>query len=841
MGINRPGCLALDVPSEFCQIRRPEYPTRAIRANFLVGWGTDMATITAPTASPDPTGTPTLRQLWQAPVFIAGLAALLTAWLARPAAGVLPDRQLDDDLNAARELLSRPDGDVRAAVEAARSALQHAEAFPDRLAEAHFLLGTGYMRLGDKTVAADAKLAGENWRLAREHLATAEHLGVPQEERGRLFYRLGKVGFLLKDNPDRVVERLAAGVDQADDRVEGFSLLTQAYLNLSPPNYKEALKANERLRQEVPRVDETVLAPAKLLGGELLLKMGRPEQARKVLEKINAQAPPEVLTQARLLRARTYQDEEKWKEASELWKAVLEDPRAQVPEPGRILYNLGVCHRGLDEPKEAAAVWEECLKRGRGDEAPAAALALAELRLREAADDKGLEQTLQLLKRAVDRVQAPDDWKNTLLEAPRAREAFERMAAAYRQAGRFDLAVQLTSIYDRIALPARAAALRAEVQTDWAKEHQELAKAATEPLARQQEENAARECLRQAGAALAEAAGRAATPAEQADYLWQSAGACQRGGDYETSAKLLSRFLERYPRSEHQAEGWYLLAEACRHLNDTEAALRAYSKCIEFLHSPFAFRARYHLALDAIEHMQIDRAEAILEDNLKQLRYEPDPEAKEKSLFTMGDLQYQRKQYKLVVQYLEEALGQFPANPEATRAHYQLADAYRQLASRECESYLIRGGLSEEAHKLFTQEQQRRYLKAAEEFQELAQFLDKPESNGHLQPDVALRVPFLAAECYLNSGQYKVALAKYDALAQRYRGRPPSVYALEGAARTCASANDFAAMRQRLALLRAALPSLPEAERPAWVEWAAKCERPVDLPVGEPQLGMPTP
>src|SRR5262249_39604276 len=152
-------------------------------------------------------------------------------------------------------------------------------------------------------------------------------------------------------------------------------------------------------------------------------RMGRPEQARKVLEKVGPQAPAEVLTQARLLRARTYQDEGKWKEASELWKAVLEDTRAALAEPGRVLYNLGVCHRGLDEPADAVAAWEECLRHAKGDEAPAAALALAELRLRD--PDKGPERALEMLQRAVENVRGPDDWHNTLLELPKAREVFE--------------------------------------------------------------------------------------------------------------------------------------------------------------------------------------------------------------------------------------------------------------------------------------------------------------------------------------------------------------------------------------------------------------------------------
>jgi tetratricopeptide (TPR) repeat protein len=777
-----------------------------------------MATIMTPT---DPSGaaegTPTtpLRQLWQAPVFVAGVAALLAAVWGRPPAGPDVRRQLDRDLAAARHELGRGDGDLEAAAEAARRAVDEAATFPEHLGEAHLLLGSIHLRLGDR---AAPELAVEHWRLAREHLEQAEHHGVPPEEQGRLQYRLGKAGFLLKDNPDRVVERLAAGVEQADDRAEGYGLLTRAYLNLTPPNLEMALRANAKLRQEVPRLDERVLGPAKLLGGELLLRQGHAVEARKVLEKISDQAPPEVLTQARLLRARTYQDEGKWKEASELWKALLEDRRAPPPEPGKVLYNLGVCHRGLDEPREAAAVWEQCLGRGRGEEAPAAALALADLRLHENAGGKGPEAALALLTRAAGAVQKPGDWTNSLVELPRARAAFERTAQAFREAGRFDLAVQLAAVYDRLATPGRAAALRAEVHTEWARAHQEKAQAADDLVARQKEENAAREHLRAAAAAHAEAADRAEAPAESADHLWDSAAAYLRGQDHAQAAALLERFLERYPKSEHQGEGWFLLAECHRHLNNQEAAERAYLRCIEFP-TPFQYHARYHLALDAIQNKQMDRAEEILAQNLQLLRFDANPEAQEKSLFMLGDLLYRRKNYRRVVQHLEEALGRFPPGPEGTRARYQLADSYRELANQEHKSYLMREPMSNETRQHYLEEHRRWLTKAAEEFKKLAELLQKPETRGHLTPEEQDEVPFIAAECLFNLGKYDEALVEYEKLAEQYRGQPSALRALGKEAAIFTARQEWDQVRQRLDLIRQNLSCLPDNQRAAWEEW----------------------
>jgi TolA-binding protein len=792
-----------------------------------------MATITAPTAAVGPGNdgpdAASWRQLWQAPVFVLGVAALLAAWLARSPGKAAPARKVEAALAAAREELDRPDGDAERAAGYARSALADSGALPERAAEAHFLLGSAHLRLGER---ASPELAEEHWRLAQDNLEQAERLGVAAEDRGRLVYRLGKIGFLRKDNPDRVATRLAAAADQADDRAEAYTLLTRAYLAQDPPNLKGALEANLKLRQEVPQVDESVLGPARLLGGELLLRMGHPVQARQVLEKVGELAPPQVLARARLLRAQTYQDQRMWKEASELWKALLEDRRAPPPEPGKLRYHLGVCHRELDEPREAAAAWEECLRGSGGDEGPAAALALAELRLRTD-KAKGPERSLEMLSRAVQQVRTAADWNNSLVDLPKARDAFERMAGAYRQAGRFDLAVKLTGVYDKLAVPGRAAALRAQTYAAWAAARLEQAHAAADAVARQTEENAAREMYREAGAAHAEASEKAAAAAEQAEHLWQAAVSYFQGEDFAQAAGLFTRFLERNPKSERQSEGWYLLAQSARHLNNRAAAEKAYLECIAFP-GRYAYRARYHLALARLEEGKTDKAEEYLVENLQAFRRghdaELDPEAYEKSLFTLGALLYKRGNYRGVVQNLEVALGRFPANPEATRARFQLADAYRQLANQSHQSYLIRENMSPEAREHYSQQHQVYLKKAAEQFQELEEFLQTPQARGHLTPEEQVSVPFIYADCLYNLGRYDEALEMFNRLAGRFRGQPAAVFALEGAARVYAAKRDFTNMRQRLEDIRKSLPGLPEKDRQTWEKWLADCGKPTEAP-----------
>jgi tetratricopeptide (TPR) repeat protein len=443
-------------------------------------------------------------------------------------------------------------------------------------------------------------------------------------------------------------------------------------------------------------------------------------------------------------------------------------------------------------------------------------MALAELRLSEA--ERGPERALEMITRALEHVQRPEDWTNALVDLPHARDAFERVAAAYRQTGRPDLAVQLSALYVRLAAPGRAAALRAEVYTEWARSRLEQASSGTDVLARQREESAAQGLFREAGKANAEAAAQV-SGAAQGEQLWQAAAAYLAGEAHASAAAVLEQYLQAFQHSERQGEGWYLLAQSYRHLNHEDAARKAYLKCIEFP-TAFAYRAQYHLALAALKEGQTDRAEEILVKNLQDMvRSDPDAEAQEKSLFMLGNLLYQRGNFRRAIQHLEEALGRYPRNPEATRAKYQLADSYRRLADQEHKTYLIDTKMDPNTRDHFLKEHQRWLQKAADEFAELAEFLQKPEARGHLSVEEQVEVPFIAADCLFNLGSYEKALARYEALAQQYAGRAAGLRALGGSARIYTSRGQWDKVWERLGEIRRGLSWLPPDQRPAWEAW----------------------
>jgi tetratricopeptide (TPR) repeat protein len=494
-----------------------------------------------------------------------------------------------------------------------------------------------------------------------------------------------------------------------------------------------------------------------------------------------------------------------------MWQAALADTREGTAERTEMLYLLGVCQRKLEQPNEAIKVWDECARTGAGTvEGTAAAIQLAELRL----DHKEYGVALELLAKATANVQNAAEWNNSYVDRNRVCEVLEKAAKLFRDAGEFELALRLNGQFEKLAAPGRAVSLRAEESTEWARKR--IAPADGSKVA-PEEQKAAHELFGHAGAAYLEAA--AAAPEEgRADLLWQAAERFVEGHDLEKAVSTLEQFLKVEKRPDRLGEGWYLLGEARRRSKDGNGAETAYVACIG-CPTPFASRARYQLALLYWDAGKADQAREALVQNLKQLTFDHDAEAQEKSLYALGNFAYQRHDYSDVVKCLEQALSQFPANPDQTRARYQLANSYRQLAAEAKRDEMLGDSPNPEYIKHLQEKHRHHLQKAAEEYQELATFLEKPESAGHLTPDERLEVPFTAGQCYFDLGMYAEALAVYDRLLETNTDQHVTLQALGGAARCHLFLRQQDKAQQRLDEIRKGLAGLKKSEQKEWEEW----------------------
>src|SRR5207249_698675 len=123
----------------------------------------------------------------------------------------------------------------------------------------------------------------------------------------------------------------------------------------------------------------------------------------------------------------------------------------------------------------------------------------------------------------------------------------------------------------------------------------------------------------------------------------------------------------------------------------------------------------------------------LLKENLHALRFESDAEARETTLFTLGDLYYRQKQYRKAVDPLAEAIGpdpcQVPVRPRSIRARLQLGESFRHLASQPNLNDILEKPMSDEMREQLLKVHKDFLLKAADEYQWLGHLLDKIQAD----------------------------------------------------------------------------------------------------------------
>jgi tetratricopeptide (TPR) repeat protein len=751
-------------------------------------WIRVMAKETAPDSA---RSTPATPPLWPVPVFLVGLAAVLVMGFFRPFRDDTGFRKLDRDLESIRNTLAERRPNLEELAQRAEDVLARSEIFARRTGEAHFLLGTIHLR---RAGSAAAPQAVEIWQKARFHFQEAEQLGVPQEDQPKLSERLGLTLHQTGAEPQRVLDYLRRFPEAADDLGAYYTALTQTYLRLPVPDVRAALNANQKLLA-LPTADDAILAPARLLRGELLLQVKESVEARKVLERIGQSAPPAIRSRARLLAARSYLEEGAWEKAAELWHQILADNPGSPQESGRIWYALGLCYRQTERPADADHAWETALKGG-GEVAQAAALRLAELRL------EGVKRgtSLELYERALRDVQQPADWRNPLLDIAEARPLVEAGCRVFREIGDPAAAVRLGSFFIRIAVPPSGHLALAEALEAWATD-----------LGRAGDREQPRVRFREAATLFESVAEARLGQQDYAEWLWRAGRCWALGEESARTVPVLERFVKLLAAPERLGEAWYRLGEAHQRLGNAAAAETAWKQCILYP-SSFAFQAPIRLASVQAARGNVDEAIEILEQNLRRMDHASGSEAHEQSLFTLGGLYFQSGKFDQAAEHYQRALERYPANPGALTAAYHLAECYRRRAMLDYENI---GNSSLPLAQQHYQGKYRLHLEqAAANYRKVVANLAGREGEGRLTPAEAsmlLRSRFAVADCESSLGHLDKAAPLYDALARQYAGHVEALIALKQLERCYSMQGRIDQARATLVLFSKALSELPDA------------------------------
>jgi tetratricopeptide (TPR) repeat protein len=809
-------------------------------------------------------GSSALRQLWQVPTFLAGVLAMAGVCAALPLYKDSPLTELDRDIATIRQALEKPQAPPEQVLALARDVLARTDKELGQPGEAHFLLGSVLQRVADQAVPDRAARLRER---AFFHLDKAEKQGVAPPDRPYLSYRLGKAWFQKGKDPAQVVKYLAHTVaDAADDPAEGYRMLALAYMRLPVPNLDAALSANMKLFA-LPIDDEKILGPTRLMCGEILLQQKNLSEALKMLSTIAPDAPHSLRARARYLQGRCCQGLRLYGQAIPFWEEVLKESEPPPGGRGPIWYYLGVCYHHLEPPKESAAAnaWGKVWKDN-SDSGQAAALGLADLYLSPAKiTDLPINTigALEAFRHALDKVARPEHYHNSLIDLKKARKLVERACEVYRRAHDYDLALQLVELFKKIAPPGAAQELEGQIAEAWAEDLK------SQPALAGQKEKVRAQFLR-AGWALQEVA--AAHPVEeQPRVLWHSASCYLRGDHYAEAATVLERFLALRVSDDQRGEAWFKLAEArlalARQDASREADLRksaweALEMAVRFP-GPFAFRARYQMALAEMQYkgtdaadveLHLDAAEGFFKDNLDPQGGPAPPDIHEKSLYQLAGLYYRRRNWERAAIYLQDAVEQYPANVYAVQAREKLAECFCRMADQAMEALKIPGlGANYEIHQ--RTEKSRYTDKALTIYEKLEEDLLARLKEGGLsqaEQGILRRASFAAVDFQFDLGDYQGALRRAQNLAERYADQVERLTAYQNIFRCCTVISKTsqltddartqkeeearAALKKALDALNGPLKAVPDSvfrssagtvmSRQEWEDWIAERSRP---------------
>ncbi|VTU02023.1 hypothetical protein : [Gemmataceae bacterium] len=716
-----------------------------------------MATDTAdrPAATkyrPDPT-----RHVWQVPAFLLGVAVFVGAWQ-----GWLPLGTPDPTADYARELAAlrtayekvNPDrDDLR---DLLTRVAARCDAFPEYATAAHFSLGSGYARLAELTPAADE--ARTHWTLARQHfdLITAEQLRDPADG-PRLAFRSAKaragVGLPAAASPAdaRLLMSLLAGAPANEDPGDAQRLLADLALKLSPPDLNVARDALTRyLTSAGIATPPASLARARLQLADVHVRRKEPDLARKWLEQIGPDAPPEVVAPARSLLARVRMADEDWLGAARDWEAVRSAPGASPETRATTAYYLGLCRLNTKDLAAATKLFEESAK-GSNDEARSASIRLAELLLK-GTDAAKRAAVPDLLAAALKGVAARKDYTNSLVPLNDLFPVFELGITVLNVDGAYEAATRLVESYEVVA-PSRAREKKAETLAAWA-------------TALQRDGKDFKPTARAAAAEYEALAGSQPAPTAKVDTLRRAAGMYKAAGDPARTVAVLESAAQLPALPDATVSAVLAeLAEALVAGKRPGEALKALNEAMART-TPISTAVRYRLGrqfLDSHKPELADLGRNLLEQVAKQETVAPaEREYHELALVGLGYEVMRTNNYAEAEVWLRKQVTEYPGGPEASLGRLFLGICLIQRAGASGASAPDAAGVTrmrDEAVKLFKQV--------------VADADAKQKKDGKLSERdawVRLQAGLRVLQTYQQMHNPKDLLAEAPALLERHRG-----------------------------------------------------------------------
>jgi tetratricopeptide (TPR) repeat protein len=647
---------------------------------------------------PDPT-----KRLWQIPMFLVGAAAFLGAyqgWLpfgnARDSGG-----NFRHDLASLQTLAAKPNPDTGELRTQLTRVAGSFESYPENGPLAHFVLGTGYMRLAELT--ADATDAQTSWTLAKQHfeVVRVEQLIDPMDG-PRLAYRFAKsrvatAGSTPTGTDFEAVRHVLTRLPPGEPGADGHRLAADMVLRFSPPDLAQAKTSYTSFIAEAGLgTPPAMIARTKLKLSEVHRQLGDADGAKKWLMQIGADAPADVLPTAKAQLARIRMDEGDYKAARQDWELLLAQPTLPAGLKPTATYQLGMCLMNAKTPDYAAAArrFEETAKF-EGPEASAAAVRLAEMRLKSD-DAERRKDVTSLLAFAVKGIAKPADYpKSPLIPIQDVQAAFEAAIQTLSADGSFEAATATAESYKAVASAGRDREKRAEAYVSWGNSLQKSGGDSARKFTAAADDYAALGQLR-------------TVETDKADLFRKAAGLYKKAGNLPSAISIYEQTV-KLPKLTDEVLGpvWLDYFETLLAANKPEEAMKALRETLSY-GGPAATTARYTVARKLIDSRVPDKVQlgvAIMDQVAQAETVTPaEQEMHERSLVDVAHAYIQKGDFAEAESRLEKQVNRYPTGVEASLGRLLLGVCLVQRADPRAKPPAANPAKNrEEALKLFKQ------------------------------------------------------------------------------------------------------------------------------------------
>ncbi|MEM9658907.1 MAG: tetratricopeptide repeat protein, partial [Planctomycetota bacterium] len=432
---------------------------------------------------------------------------------------------------------------------------------------------------------------------------------------------------------------------------------------------------------------EAVMQRTRKARVEILLRMGRTQEARRAIEGLvdeNSDAAGVELLLGRL----DLQEALSFSEAAPGRSQRLESARRRFREARRLdplggahsrqaTYWLAKVQEHLGKPEEALALYNRAARQfGDSPEGVAAALAEADLEL----DALRLEQAVAGYRRVVESMRNPAASSNPLLPASvfrkRMVEAHQRFIAEQD----FEDALTLVDLLESVFSHLECVQLRAKTHDAWGRS---LAEAALreDPWNATEVNRGSRFHFRAAGRSFEDLARLRFASRFFTDDLMSAAESYFAGQGYASAARVLREYLQHEARRRN-ARALLLLGRSLLARNEPEKAIHALAECAEMHPRDAAvYQARLEQARAHRQLGEFEKAEQQLLKNLVGDTLTPDSMEWRDSLFALGRLMFDAGRYDAAISRLEEAVARYPDADEFLLAKYTIARSHHNASA----------------------------------------------------------------------------------------------------------------------------------------------------------------